>query len=101
MELVAVTLNEYEFPVVRPVMVHGVEEEVQVSPPGDAVAVYKVIAAPPFEAGALQEIVAEVVEATTALVIVGAPGIVAGTIAAEAGEAAEVPRALVAVTETV
>jgi ApbE superfamily uncharacterized protein (UPF0280 family) len=82
-------------------MLHVSPEVVHVAPPGWEVTVYKVIAAPPLELGAVQEIVAEVVEATTALGAVGAPGAVAGTIAAEAGEDAEVPAALVAVTENV
>ena len=54
-------------------MVQEVEEVVQVAPPGEAVAVYEVIAAPPFEEGALQEIVAWALPAV-ALTDVGAPG---------------------------
>ena len=54
-------------------MVHEVEEVVQVAPPGEAVAVYEVIAAPPFDEGALQEIVAWASPAV-ALTAVGAPG---------------------------
>ena len=57
------------------------------------------IAAPPFETGAVQEIKAvvddEVAAATTE---VGAPGVVAGIAAAEAADAALVPAPLVAVT---
>ena len=55
------------------------------------------IADPPSDAGALQEIVAWASPAV-ALAEVGAPGAVAGVTAAEADEAAEVPAELVAVT---
>ena len=73
-------------PLARPVIVHEVEEVVQVAPPGEAVAVYEVIAAPPFEEGALQEIVAWASPAV-ADAEVGAPGAPVGITAAEAGEA--------------
>jgi len=49
----AVTVNEYEVPLVRPVTAHVVAPPVlQVAPPGLAVAVYPVMALPPLEAGA-------------------------------------------------
>jgi hypothetical protein len=56
-----------------------------------------VIVAPPLEAGAAQETVAEVGEATTAVTDVGAPGGTDGVTAVEDGEDAEVPMELVAV----
>ncbi len=52
---------------------------------------------PPLEAGAVQEMLAAVVEATVAVTPIGAPGGPSGVTALEAGEAGEVPRALVAV----
>jgi hypothetical protein len=50
--LVAVTVKVYAVPFVKPLMVIGLAEPDAVAPPGDAVTVYDVIAAPPFEAGA-------------------------------------------------
>jgi hypothetical protein len=74
---------------------------VQVFEPGDEVTVYPVIADPPFDAGADQEIVEVVLRFELARTAVGAPGIVDGTAAGEAAEATEVPLALVAVTVNV
>ena len=42
----------------RPVIVQGLEEQLPVAPPGEAVAVYPVIAAPPLELGAVNATVA-------------------------------------------
>jgi hypothetical protein len=58
---------------VRPVIVQPVLAEVQVAPPGEAVAVYPVIDAPPFEAGAAQ-VTATCPSAAVVLTVVGAPG---------------------------
>ena len=58
---------------VRPVTVHGDDEHVPVIPPGEDVAVYAVIVAPPFEDGAVKATVACVLPAV-AVPIVGAPG---------------------------
>ncbi len=57
-ELVATTVKVKLVPLVRPVMVHVVAGAVAVqeAPKGDAVAVYEVMAEPPFDAGAVQEI---------------------------------------------
>jgi hypothetical protein len=53
---VALTLNVYDVPFVRPLIAHVVAPPVvQVAPPGLAVAVYPVIGLPPFEAGADHE----------------------------------------------
>jgi len=52
--LVAVTVNVYGVPLVRPVTVQPVVAVVQVKPPGDEVAVYPVMVDPPLEAGAVQ-----------------------------------------------
>ena len=52
----AVTVNEYEVPLVRLVTAHVVAPLVlQVAPPGLAVAVYPVTALPPLDAGADHE----------------------------------------------
>ena len=51
---VAVTVNVYETPFVRPVTPQYPALVVQVKPPGDEVTVYEVIGEPPFEAGAVQ-----------------------------------------------
>ena len=61
---------------------------------------YPVIAEPPFEAGALQETVADALPAT-AETPVGASGTVIGVTATEAAEAAESPRLFVAFTVNV
>jgi hypothetical protein len=99
--LTAVTLKKYEDPVVRPVIVQvRAPAVVHEAPPGEAVAVYPVTASPLAEA-ADQVTAAEVSEATLEPTPVGADGTVAGTIAADADEPDEVPRALVAVMENV
>ena len=46
--LVAVTVTVYGVPLVKPVMVIGLADPLAVAPPGDAVAVYPVIALPPL-----------------------------------------------------
>ena len=56
------------------------------------------IGAPPFEVGAVQEIDEEAFAFEVAATLIGAPGTVAGTAAAEAIDAAEVPETFVAVT---
>ena len=52
---VAVTVNEYDVPLVRPLTVHEVDEVVHCNPPGLEVTVYAEIAAPPVEAGAVHD----------------------------------------------
>ena len=52
---VAVTLNVYEVPFVRPVTVIGDDAPDAVNPPGEDVTVYDVIAEPPFDTGAVNE----------------------------------------------
>jgi hypothetical protein len=56
--LLAVTVNVYVFPLVRPGMVIGEDEPAAVMPPGDAVTVYPVIGFPPSESGVANETVA-------------------------------------------
>ena len=75
---VAVTLNEYDTPFVRPVMAQLVAPAVEhVDPPGLAVAVYAVIALPPFDAGADQDRDAWL-SPGVAVLSAGAPGTVRG-----------------------
>ena len=75
---VAVTLNEYDTPFVRPAMAQLVAPPVeQVKPPGLAVAVYPVIELPPFDAGAVHDRDTWV-SPGVAVLSVGAPGTVRG-----------------------
>ena len=59
------------------------------------------MAAPPLEAGAVQDTTDWVLALDVAVTAVGAPGMVAGVAAADAAEAALVPAGLVAVTVNV
>lgn len=71
--------------------------EVHVADPGEAVAVYPVIAEPPVDAGAVQ--VSDTCESPVVPVrAVGAPGTVRGVIADEADDAEPGPAAFVATT---
>ena len=87
---------------VRPVTVAVVAAptEVPVRPPGVEVTVYPVIAEPPLSVGAVHVTVACVFP-DVAPTAVGATGTIEGITAAEAAEATEVPRILVAVTVNV
>ncbi len=98
---VAVTLNVYEVPFVRPVTVHEVVAVVHANEPGDDVTVYELIEAPPLLAGAVHDTTDWVLAAPVALTAVGAPGTVDGTTAADALEAAPKPDTFVAVTVNV
>ena len=71
--------------------------DVQVSPPGEAVTVYSVIAAPPVDVDATNETVATAFPATTD-VMRGALGTAEGMAAAEEAESAEKPAAFFART---
>jgi hypothetical protein len=74
---VAVTVNVYAVPVVKPETVIVPEPavaNVPVIPPGLDVAVYSVIGTPPSDAGAVYVTVAVVVPVAVAVPIVGAPG---------------------------
>lgn len=100
-EFVAVTVNVYAVPAVKPVIAIVPLPACEIDPvipPGDEVAVYEVIVAPPLEVGAVNEtfaVVAPVDVAVTDVGELGAPTVVAEL---EALEAAEVPAELVAVT---
>jgi hypothetical protein len=74
---------------------------VQVLAPGDEVTEYPVMAAPPFDAGAVQDTFDETLLAEEASTVVGAPGTVDGIAPAEAAETTEVPLGFVAVTVNV
>jgi hypothetical protein len=87
-------------PFVKPVTTSGLAVPVAVFPSGDDVTVYEVIAAPPSDAGGVND--------TTACPSPGAadapgggPGTVRGVTGAEGADAAPVPAAEVAVTEKV
>src|SRR5512135_285631 len=87
-EFVAVTVNVYVVPFFRPltVIVLGVAPNTMpVKPPGLEVAVYPIIALPPFEAGAEKVTVAEALP-PTATTPVGAPGRVIGVTLFEGAE---------------
>ena len=89
-------------PLVNPEMVQVVAVVVvQVFAPGEDVTVYPVMAAPPFNAGAVHEITDVVLRFEVASTAVGAPETVDGTAAAEAAEATDVPLGFVAVTVNV
>lgn len=78
-ELVARTVKVYAVPAVKPVIaiVPLVACETDpVIPPGEEVAVYEVIVAPPLEAGAVNETFAVVAPVDVAVTEVGAPGAV-------------------------
>ena len=79
MLLVAVTVNVYAVPFVRPVTVSGEPAPVIVSPPGPEVTVYPVIVEPPFDAGGVKETTACALPAT-AETEVGASGYVASAV---------------------
>lgn len=80
-ELVAVTVNVYEVPAVKPVIeivpLPACEID-PVIPPGVEVAIYEVIVAPPSEAGAVKETFAVVAPVDVAVTEVGASGAVVG-----------------------
>jgi hypothetical protein len=72
---VAVTVNVYEVPFVRPLTVMGEAEPVPVTPPGLDVTVYPVIGRFPSLAGAVKVTEAEA-KLAVAVPMVGAPGTV-------------------------
>jgi len=96
---VALTVNIYAVPFESPDIVIGLDAAEPVKPPGVDVAVYEVIALPPFDAGAEKFTVAEASPAV-AVTPVGAPGgvTVEGVTLFEAADAGPVPIALVAFT---
>jgi len=98
---VAVTVNVYEVPLVRPFTVQNSAPSVtQVFKPGDDVTVYAVTVAPPHTA-AVHETTLRPFSAAVADTPVGAYGILEGMIEAVAPEAEPVPLTFVAVTVNV
>jgi len=96
---VAVTVNVYAVPFVRPVTVHVVRVVApQVAPPGAAVTRYPLTAAPPVSAGAVHTTTELEFTFEPAITVVGTPGTVAGTTAAEAADNTEPPDTLIAIT---
>ena len=100
-EFVAVTVNVYAVPVVNPVTNIGLVVPVVERLPGELVAVYLVIVAPPFDAGAVNAMVADVALVAVAVPIVGAPGTVVGVILLLAELDAPAPTLFVADTVNV
>ena len=92
----ACTANVYAVPFVSPVTTHDAAPLTeQVDPPGDAVTVYPVTAAPPLSAGAPNTTSAEPFP-RVAVGFVGASGTVAGVTALDADEFGLLPTAFVA-----
>jgi hypothetical protein len=99
--LVAFTVNVYAVPLARPVIVAVLTPFVlAVTPPGDAVTVYPVMAEPPLLTGAVHDTTAWAFPGV-AVTAIGAPGTVVGVTAALGIEASELPAALAAVTVNV
>jgi len=99
--LVAVTVNVYEVPPVKPVTLIVPEPavaKVPVPPLGEDVAVYNVIVEPPSLAGAVYATVAVEDPVAVAVPIVGAPGTLAVVMLFDAALAAPVPAPLTART---
>ena len=95
-EFIARTLNVSAVPLVRLVSVAVRTFPTVTELPIDGITVYPVIAEPPFEAGAVQLIVADAL-AATAETAVGAPGRSAlGVMAADSRDEDEVPSILIA-----
>src|SRR5665213_3155988 len=90
--LVAVTVNRYEVPLVRPATITEVAEApaATVAPPGETVTVYPVIGDPPSDAGGLHWTVADPLPAV-AVPMVGAPGTAAVGVAPRITEAPVLP----------
>jgi hypothetical protein len=97
---VAVTVNVYEVPFVNPVTVSGLADPNAISPPGDAVTVYVLIARPPSEDGGLKLTVACPFPGA-AVTSRGAPGAPVGVTAADGADAGPVPTAFTAATVNV
>jgi hypothetical protein len=86
---------------VRPVTVQLVEAAEQPAEAGVEDTVYPLMAAPPVEAGAVQDTTDWALALDVAATAVGAPGAVAGVAGTDGLEAALVPAELVAVTVNV
>lgn len=91
-EFLATAVNVYAVPLVNPVISHPVLGfvVVQVSPPGEEVTMYSVIADPPLSVGAVKVIVAFPGALEVEVTPVGATGTVAGVTAIVAVEESDV-----------
>jgi hypothetical protein len=99
----AVTVNVYDVPFVKPKTVSGPDDPMAIFPSGLDVTVYKVIGLPPLDAGGKKLTVACALFAV-ALAPVGGPGTVTGVTGVtlfDGAEAGPVPAAFVAVTVNV
>ena len=81
----------------RPVTVQVVASAVQVNEPGEDVTVYRLIAAPPSDDGAVHDTSTEL-SPNTVVTVRGAVGLVAGRAAADCAETSPEPLALLATT---
>ena len=97
---VAVTVNEYGCPFVRPDTVIGLSDPEAVMPLGNDVTVKLEIARPPSDAGAAKATCASP-PATETDVIVGAPGTPVGVTVDDGADAGEVPALFCATTANV
>ena len=102
--LIACTVNVYAVPTSRPVIVIGnavTDTTVSVNPPGEDVAVYDVIADPPFAAGAVNDTTANEVPATADTPVGASGATIVGVTEFDALDALLVPIVVVAVTVNV
>src|SRR4051812_28940199 len=99
-EFVAVAVNVYAVPLVRPPTVMGEAAPLALIAPGEDVTVYEVIGEPPFEAGGVNATLACAPPAT-AVPIAGASGTAAGVTLFDGVDAGPVPMPFVAVTVNV
>ena len=95
--LLAVTVNVYAVPFVKPATTIGEAAPAPLMPPGLDVTVYDVIADPPLLTGAVKVTLAWALPPVAAPMI-GAPGAVNGVTLFDAADAGPMPAALVAVT---
>ena len=85
-------MNVYAVPFVKPEQTYVVAlfaSTTQVAPAGEEITVYPVTADPPFDVGAVKEIVAAPAALLEAVTEVGAPGTVAGVTANEEAEVSD------------
>ena len=99
---VAVTVNEYETPFVKPTTVQNVPRvAVQENPPGFEVTVYAVINEPPLDAGAVHDTSDCPFAADVAVTAVATPGTPRGIAPSDTRDATDEPDTFVATTVNV
>ena len=100
--LVAVTVNVYAVPFVRPLTVQLVAPVVvHVLAPGTDVTVYPVMVSPPVLGGAVHDTTDWPLASDVAVTLIGAPGCVGTSTELDGSDGGPVPSAFVAVTENV